>query len=99
MRLSWVIIFLVLWGLTVGAEAYRIGKPQVFSLPWSQDQMNGLNDTLDRIWNLQQGEFNFDIVAVSKTKADNGDMWFIQTGPNVRLQFKANDRVYTIDAY
>lgn len=95
MRLGWVILFLTLWALSVTADAFRISKPAVFSLPWTQDQVNQLNDTLDKIWNLQLGEFNADIVETSKVQADNGDFWFIMTPPVVRIQIKANNQIYT----
>lgn len=58
--------------------------------------MTRLNTDLLNLWYLQQGEFNFDTETSAKTNAKNGDVWFIQTGLVVRLQFKAADRVWTI---
>ena len=77
-------------------EAYRIPRPENFNLPWTEEQMKKHNDSHEDLWNLQNGEFNFDIVTTSKIGANNGDLWFIQTGPTVRLQFKANNHVWTI---
>ena len=78
------------------AYGFRINRPALFSEPIDKDQINRLNTYLEDVWNLQNGEFNFDINSSTKTNADNGDMWFIQTGSTVRLQFKANNHIFTI---
>lgn len=76
--------------------AFRVSRPPSFSLPWTQDQINNLNDTLESFWNLQNGEFNLDIVTSAKTNAANGDIWLIQTGSIVRIQYKAINRVFSV---
>lgn len=81
------------------ASAFRISKPAVYKLPWDDSQVNNLNDTLDKLFQLVQGEFSLDIVETSKTRSDNGDFWLISTGLQTRLQFKAQDRIWTVDAY
>lgn len=84
----------MLWAIKT--EAYRIPRPENFNLPWTEEQMKKHNDAHEDLWNLQNGEFNFDIVTTSKTNANNGDIWFIQTGNAIRLQFKAINHVWTI---
>jgi hypothetical protein len=89
----YILFFLMFFSV---AEAYRIPRPEQFRLPWTDDQMKKHNDAHEDMWNLQNGQFNFDIVTTSKDKANNGDIWFIQTGNTVRLQFRANNHVWTI---
>lgn len=78
--------------------AFRIPRPNTYSLPWTQDQINRLNDDLENLWNLQNGEFNFDIVTTQKTRAQNGDIWLLKTGTVVRIQVKGADGVFTFTA-
>lgn len=77
-------------------DAFRISRPNTFTLPWTQDQVSQLNRTLEDIWNLTNGEFNLDVVTTSKTNAQNGDIWIIYTAPNARIQFKAKGIVHTL---
>lgn len=91
------VVFVLL--LIYQASAFRIAKPTVFALPWTEPQVNQLNDFLDKIWNVHLGELSMDVVTTSKTNADEGDIWFITTGLTTRLQFKAQNRVWTVDAY
>lgn len=93
MRLITIILLLM---TVLTATAFRIVRPPQISLPLDRDQVNQLNNFTEDVWNLQNGEFNFDISTTVKTNADNGDMWFIITGGTVRLQFKANNHVWTI---
>jgi len=65
-------------------------------LPWTSEQMKQHNEAHEDLWNLSNGEYNFDIVTTSKTNADNGDVWILQTGSVARIQFKAIDRVFTL---
>lgn len=88
------LVFILLFEAAV--YAYRISRPAVFTLPWTQDQINRLNKALLDLWYLQQGEFNLDVVTASKTNAQNGDIWLIYTPPVVRIQYKAQDHVYTM---
>ena len=91
-----LLIILVILCVAVTANAFRISRPDTYSLPWTQNTINRLNTDLESIWNLQNGEFNFDIQTTTKSGAGNGDMWFIQTGNIIRLQFKANGHIFTI---
>lgn len=76
--------------------AYRIPRPPILRLPLTQDQISKLNDTLEDIWNLQNGEFNLDIVTSSKTNAANGDIWILNDSGTYKLEFKAGGSVHTI---
>lgn len=89
-----VICFIVFF-IASSALAFRISRPPTFSLPWTQDQITQLNDSLESFWNLQNGEFNLDIETTTKTNADNGDIWIL-TGVVNGIQFKMNDQVYTL---
>lgn len=94
MRYIYIILAFLMVSTTVAA--FRIPRPNTYSLPWTRDQINRLNDDLENIWNLQNGEFNFDVVTSVKTRADNGDLYMIKTGSVVRIQFRANNHTYTI---
>lgn len=83
--------------LATNVYAFRISRPQTFSLPWTQDQINSLNDTLQALWQLNLGEYNLDVVVSPKNNADNGDIWFITTGATTRIQYKANGQIFTVD--
>lgn len=92
---QWILGLLLLFAV-MDVWAFRIPRPSTYSLPWTQSQINKLNDDLENIWNLQNGEFNMDVVESTKSQADNGDFWLIVTGSTTHIQFKANDHVYTI---
>lgn len=87
-----LLVILLVFGMT-SVYAFRISKPQIFSLPWTTDQVNQLNDALEDLWNLQNGEFNLDIVETTKTNADNGDFW-IYTSNTTDIQYKVNGTIY-----
>jgi len=93
MKILLAVLFIL---ATTSVFAFRIPSPPLLTHPLNQNQINQLNDTLRNIWNLQNGEFNLDIVTTTKSNANNGDFWLIQTGAVVRMQFKALDRVFTI---
>ena len=82
--------------LIVTSLGFRINRPPLLSEPLDQEQINKINSYLEDVWNLQNGEFNFDIKTTTKTNADNGDLWFIQTGAVIRIQYKANDHIFTL---
>lgn len=86
-------VFIVL--LATGVWAFRIPRPLLLSHPLDQAQINHLNDVLENLWNLQNGEYNLDIVTSTKERANNGDFWLIQTGAVVRMQWKANGQIFT----
>lgn len=91
------LIFICLVFASTSVLAYRIPRPPLLSKDWTDDDINKLNESLDDIWNLQLGEFNFDIVTTTKTNADNGDLWIIDSGiTSTWIQFKANDLIYTV---
>lgn len=90
-----LVIVLILLSATT-AFAFRINRPHTMSNPISEEQLTQLNSYLESVWNLQNGEFNFDITTTTKSGADNGDIWFVQTGSVIRLQFRANNHTFTI---
>ena len=75
--------------------AFRISRPPKLTKKLDGNQLNQLNDFLENMWNLQQGEFNFDIVSSSKTNADNGDMWML-TPSIAEIQYKVDDAIFTL---
>ena len=93
--MRWAAFILILLTATT-VLAFRIPRPLLLSHPLDQQQINQLNDTLENIWNLQNGEFNLDVVDTPKTNADVGDIWLVQTGAVVRLQYKGTGHVFTI---
>ena len=90
-------IFTMLTGVHV-VQGFRIARPPVFTLPWTDSQMTQLNDYHASLWNLQNGEFNLDVVTTSKTGAQNGDIWILMTGITSTIQWKSNNIVYGIRA-
>lgn len=96
MRWFTIVLIIFLIHLVYTSEAYRVPRPHVFSHPLDQEQIVQLNNTLGDLWNLTNGRFNLDIVTVSKTNASPGDIWLIQTGTTVKIQFRGIDRVFTV---
>lgn len=92
MRKSLILLAIIL----LTATGFRISRPPLFSHPVDEEQIKKLNVYLEDLWNLQNGEFNFDITTTPKTNADNGDIWFVQTGSIIRMQYKAGGHVYTV---
>lgn len=90
-----MIIFLLLGVLVFQTVAFRIARPPKISLPLTSSQVNKLNDYLENLWQLQQGEFNLDIVSTTKSNAGNGDFW-IYTGTTAAIEYKANGTIYRI---
>lgn len=78
------------------AFGYRLDRPITFTYPLDERQVRKLNNTLQDLWNVQNGRQNFDVISSLKSNADNGDLWFIQTGETVYIHFKGNDHVFTI---
>ena len=97
MRRFLLVIMFITFGISV-VYGFRVNRPPLLNHPLDQEQINKLNSFLQDIWNLQNGEFNLDIVTSTKTNAKNGDIWFIQTGNNVRIQYKAANHIYTVTA-
>ena len=93
MRKNLIVLILLIWVTTCG---FRIVRPDTFVLPWDNDKIEKLNLFLEDIFNLQQGEYNFDVVTTPKTRADNGDFWFVYTSPTVFIQYEAEDHTYTV---
>jgi len=63
-----ILIMILFLSLAFNVYAYRISRPPIFSLPWTEDQINQLNDTVENFWNLTNGEFNLDIQTTTKNK-------------------------------
>ena len=89
----YVVLFLV---LVFPVYALRATRPPSLKSPITQDQVSELNRYLEEMWNMQYGRYEADIVTTSKSSAKNGEIWLIQTGSTVRLQFKGADHVFTI---
>lgn len=92
------VLYIVCIGLLLATNvmAFRITRPTTFSLPWTQSQINQLNDALEGLWSITNGEISLDIVTVRKEQADAGDIWIIQTGSNSAIQWKSNGHIYTV---
>jgi len=93
--MKWVALLLILLIATT-VFAFRIPRPPLLSHPLDQQQINQLNDSLENIWNLQNGEFNLDIVTTTKSGADEGDFWIFNDGGTYKLEFFAGGSVRTI---
>ena len=93
-KLLITLIFLML--ITSVAQALRVSRPLVLNHPLTVEQVSQLNRFLEDIWNVQKGLFEFDIVTTTKTNAKNGEIWMLQTGTTVRIQYKANGTIFTI---
>lgn len=91
-----VIILLCFLLFVPSIQAFRISRPPKLTKKLDGNQITQLNNFLESIWYLQQGEFNFDITTSVKTNANNGDLWFNDTNGIVRIQYKANDRIFSI---
>ena len=90
--LLYVFSILLISSLVYG---YRISRPVTFTYPLDKEQVSKLNNYLEDIWTLQNGRFNFDVVTTTKSNADAGTIWFIQTGNVVRLHTKYNGHIFT----
>jgi len=89
-------ILLILLFCVTQVNALRISRPTEFQLPWTDEQVNDLNDTLEEVQNMQAGRFELDIVTTTKTNAKNGEIWIFNDSGTYKLEFKANDVVNTI---
>lgn len=90
-----VIIFLSLI-LATNVYALRVARPLILKHPLTEDQVSQLNRFLEDIWNMQYGRFEIDVVTSPKTNAKNGEFWMLETGSAVRVQFKAQDSIWTL---
>jgi hypothetical protein len=79
---------------SINVHAFRIAKPYSFTL--HQDQLNLMNKSFEDIWNLSNGEFNFDIVSTTKGSPNNGDAWIFNDGGVYKWQYRANGTTHTI---
>jgi len=97
-KMDWFCLIVVIFVLMYPhkTNAYRIPRPHTFSHPLDQQQINLLNDALEDIWNLQNGEFNLDIVTTSKTQPNNGDIWIFNDSGTFKLEFRAGGSTRTI---
>jgi hypothetical protein len=48
------------------------------------------------LWNITNGKYNLDVVTTPKTDAKNGDMWILFVSPIAKLQYRANNTIFTI---
>lgn len=95
-QIRWIYASLILLLLVGTAEARRISRPDSFKLPWTEEQVTNISNTLEDIFLMQKGRFEFDIVTTTKTNANNGEIWMIQTGSTVYIQYKAADHIFSI---
>jgi len=77
------------------AYGWRMARPITLTHPLDDRQIRRLNDFLEDVWNLGNGRINMDVVT-SRTSADSGDIWLIQTGIITYIQYKNNGHIYTI---
>lgn len=82
--------------MTHTAFGWRMGRPLTLTYPLDERQVRKLNDVLQDVWNISNGRINIDIVDTARTSSDNGDIWFIVTGPTSYIQYKSQDHVYTV---
>jgi len=92
----WIYVSLILLLLTSPSEARRISRPDTFKLPWSEEQVTNISNTLEDIFLMQKGRYEMDIVTTPKTDANNGEMWLLITGSTVYIQFKGADHIFTL---
>ena len=95
MKRYYVYLIIISLFLAHNAYGFRVSRPPTLSHPLNKEQVNQLNKYLESIWNLQNGEFNLDIVTATKANAQNGDVWIILTGSIAKIQFKANNTIFT----
>jgi hypothetical protein len=88
------VVFLVL--LCTSAYALRVPKPPTLTEPLKEDNISQLNKYLESVWHMQYGRYELDIVTSPKTKANNGEMWLVQTGQVIRVQYMGNGHIFTI---
>ncbi len=92
-KLSTVIIVLLVattvWGL-------RVPQPPRFEYPFTEEQVEELNDFIENMTNMQEGRVELDIVTTTKSNANNGEIWILNDSGTYKLEFKANDVVNTI---
>lgn len=78
------------------AEGLRIARPPTLSYPIKADEVAQLNKYLEDLWNMQSGRYEMDVVTSAKTAAKNGEVYLIQTGSTVYMQYRANNTIFTI---
>jgi len=95
--MRWIYVSLICLLIASPVEARRISRPQVFSLPWTDEQVTSLNNVQEDIFLMQKGRYELDIVTTTKTDANNGEIWIITTGGVGRIQYKSGDHIFTIN--
>ena len=88
-----LVLLIIVFLTTTG---FRVLRPPTLSHPLDEEQVKKLNDYLEDIWNLQNGEFNFDNVTTPKTNANNGDLWFVTTGAITTIQYRADGVIFNV---
>jgi len=93
------LIFVCIIGLLLIADnsiGLRISRPITLKHPLDERQVRELNNVIEEIFNMQEGRFEFDVAEAVKTNARNGEVWILKTGNVSRIQFKANDQIFTL---
>jgi len=93
--MRWIYVSLIILLLSSPVEARRISRPDAHNIPWTEEQITDLNNTLEDIFNMQKGRYEMDVVTTPKSTPNDGEMW-IYTGPTTRLQFRANNTTYDV---
>lgn len=90
-----VVIILLL--VTVeNVKALRVARPAKLKYPLTEEQITDLNNTLEQLFDMQGGRYEADIETSTKSNANEGEIWLIKTGSTVYIQYKGNNRVYTL---
>lgn len=77
--------------------ALRINRPPSLSYPITQDEVSNLNRFLEDSYNIQQGRYEMDVVTSPKSSAKNGEVWIVWSSPTARIQFKAQNMIWTVN--
>jgi len=87
-KLLIILLVLVLCGA-------RMEKPFTFTDLSDEKQIQKLNRILIDLQNIINGRLELDLVTTSKADPNDGEFWLIQTGPNVRIQYRGNNHTFT----
>jgi hypothetical protein len=102
--MRWIYVSLIILLLAVPAQARRISRPDSFKLPWTEEQVTDISNTLEDIFNMQKGRYEHDIVSTTKSNPNDGEMWITTgivgavalTGQIAEVDFRAGGVNYTL---
>lgn len=90
----WTVCLLLV--LIVCTVSFRMPHPQVFTYPMTESQIHQLNETMEDIWNIQNGRFELDIVTTTKSSPSNGEIWIFNDGGTHKLQYRSGGTTHTL---